>query len=517
MKFSREDILNELYAQDPILRQHEEKLKILLEQIIKNKPQINFNEHFRQELKQELLQKAQQLMINPKIINNNYMSKFSLSIFARSLSFTAAGLAVLVLLVASGLYLGTFNQRVAGTKLALNSLPEIKQVSEQAFGKLQTQAQTSGEAVQGLGAGPVNGSSPQAMRVSSSIEAPVAISDSKIAPSGFGGGGGMMPITNVATYVYKGEPLVLEADKVGVLKRIKNVSSASQLGSLMRGVDFGLVNFSKFTNIELQNLNFIENKDFGYNIYANLYDSSISISENWTKWPNPSSLCQDQACFDSFRLSINDVPADDEIISITNDFIKNYGIDVTSYGKPYVNNDWRVWYDQTTNKNDAYVPDILQVTYPLQIEGSDVYDESGNKAGLVINVNVRYKKVSGFWNLVAQTYEQSLYEAETDEATILKVAERGGVYGWQWDGADKVEVGLGTPTKQYIKMWNYRPVMTESDELYVPALVFPILDNPNNIDIYRKAVVVPLAKDLLQVDNGFPMPLAEPAVLRTAE
>lgn len=518
MNISYEEILNELYELDPNLRTHEDKLKIILHQLLIHKPDIEINEQFKQELKKELLLRAKNLIIGTKNINNTLMSNFSFSNLLRSFSFTAAGLSLLIVVVAGGLYFSFSQQRVAGTRLSLGTKPEIVSVSDRAFGKLVNQ-NINGEMTQNLAVGEEKINSVSSVTVgSASTEAPAVIADSKMAAPGFGGGGGLiMPNPYSVSYVYKGEPLELDTQEIGVLRRIKNNTSASQLGSLLRNIDFGFLDVSKFTNIELQNLSFIENKDFGYGIYANLYDNSISISENWLKWPNPTSACQDQACFDSFRLSINDIPADEEVIAIANDFMQTYGVNLSGYGEPFVSNEWRVWYDQAENKNDAYVPDVLQVTYPLQIDGSDVYDDSGNKNGLVINVNVRYKKVSGLWNLMAQNYEKSMYEAETNAEAILKIAQRGGVYGWQWEGGSTVEVSLGTPTLHYIRMWNYQTGMIESDELYVPALVFPIIDNPNNADIYRKAVVVPLAKDLLQVDVGVPMPLAEPAVLRIAE
>lgn len=507
-----QEILTELYQNDPDLKKYEKQLINLMDELIKSKPDVSLDESFRQQLKVQLLSKTNTIKTTKKL-NDKYMFKFSFLKFARSFSYVAVGVAVMALAISSSFYLISPKFRVAGTKLALNSQFNLVEVSDRAFGVLQPQNSGLPAGVEGLGAGGM-GEGSLAVR-SETVPEAVATGD-KVATSvepGFGGGGMIMPAPVYISYVYKGEPLELNQDKVGVLKRVKNSASASQLGSLLTGVDFGLMDLGKFTNIQLQNLNFVEDREFGYSIYANLYDSSISVSENYPKWPNPMSQCQDDACYRSFQLSINDMLSDQEIIALANKFISDYGINTSSYGEPIVNNDWRVWYERAENKQDVYIPEVVSVVYPQILQGKEVYDESGNKTGLYVNVNIRFKKATGVWNLFAQNYQSSLYDAETDVDTILKYAERGGLYSWQWEDApNRVEVGLGTPIISYIRMWNFKPGASEGDELYIPALVFPILDKPAEVDVYKKAVVVPLAKDLLSANDwGGPIKIMESA------
>jgi hypothetical protein len=173
-------------------------------------------------------------------------------------------------------------------------------------------------------------------------------------------------------------------------------------------------------------------------------------------------------------------------------------------------------YERARVKEGYYIPDTVSVVYPLKVQDKAVYDDGGNKAGLHVNVNIRLMRVAGIWDFNAQKYQSSAYAAETDVKKILGFAERGGVYGYYDASTAKiVDVELGTPEIAYLKYWNYRN--GTSDELLVPSLVFPIVKMPDDPNFYRKSVIIPLAKELLDAQNGgpvniMPMPLSEPAV-----
>ncbi len=496
-----QSVLTELYQVDPDLKKFEKQLIILMKELINQKPDVSLDDDFRLQLKNHLLSQAIDLKTNNLKIKN--MNNFFWFNFSHRFTYAAIGVAVVTLVLSSGLYLTYNKSRVAGTKLALNSQLNIMEVSDRAFGYLQSQNANLSQGAEGLGAGGMG----EVAVASPTTQADTKESSVATVEPGLGGGGMGMPAPVYISYVYQGEPLQLSDDKVGVLKREKNSASAGQLGSLLASVDFGLVNLSRFTNVQLQNLSFVEDREFGYSIYANLYDSSISIYENYLKWPNPAANCQDEACYRGLQLSIDDMLADEEIIRIANEFVTSYGINLTSYGQPVVNNDWRLWYDRAENKQDVYIPEVVSVVYPLVLDGQEVYDEGGNKTGLYVNVNVRYQRAGGVWNLFAQNYQKSMYEAETDVNKVLQYAERGGLYSWQWEDApNKVEVGLDTPILSLVRMWNYQPGAPEGDELYIPALIFPVINQPENVDVYRKTVVVPLAKDLLS-DNVWGGPI----------
>jgi hypothetical protein len=157
------------------------------------------------------------------------------------------------------------------------------------------------------------------------------------------------------------------------------------------------------------------------------------------------------------------------------------------------------------------VPEVLQVIYPQLLNGQLVWDEGGNsKAGVRVSVNLRNQEVEGIWNLTTNNYESSAYEAIQDFSEVIKIAEAGGWRNQGWFANGQAEVALGTPTRQLLKITNYQN--GRSEELIVPALVFPVEKSGSNI-YYRSAVVVPLIKELLAKDSasGPVRIMAEPA------
>lgn len=55
MSININDILEELYALDPDLRQKESEIQKIIERMIKNRPEIQMDESFRNELRQKIM------------------------------------------------------------------------------------------------------------------------------------------------------------------------------------------------------------------------------------------------------------------------------------------------------------------------------------------------------------------------------------------------------------------------------------------------------------------------------
>ncbi len=55
MSVNTNDILEELYALDPDLRQKESEIIQMIDMMTKNRPIVDINEHFRAELRQKIL------------------------------------------------------------------------------------------------------------------------------------------------------------------------------------------------------------------------------------------------------------------------------------------------------------------------------------------------------------------------------------------------------------------------------------------------------------------------------
>ena len=349
-----------------------------------------------------------------------------------------------------------------------------------------------------------------AQNSSAATEAPM----NAAAPFGLGGGGGALqpnsaPVAGRAAkimppmpyktykYVYKGGDFQVQ-DKMEVLKRIKAASLNLDMADLLRGLNFGLGDLSTFADLDVQNLNLVQKSDFGYVINIFPEEGSISLYQNWETWP--AGKCGgDSACYEAQQVKEGDVLSDAEAIRIADDFLAAHNIDKSIYGDPEISNQrqFRIYGPLAPEGKNFYLPETLEVVYPLKIGGKFVYDEyNGNKQGLTVQINVKNKKVAGLYNLNTQDYQSSAYEMETDTQKLIAYAEKGGVNNYQsGDSGDAIELELGDPEVSYINYFEYKD--GKNGQLLVPALYFPIKNPPEDTNFYRQGVVVPLAKEIL--------------------
>jgi len=224
----------------------------------------------------------------------------------------------------------------------------------------------------------------------------------------------------------------------------------------------------------------------------------VSISENNQGWYD-----YNRSIDDNLMLRISDVPADEEIISMANKFIKEKNINISQYGNPTVEDLWRQEYALAEQQLRPYIPDVINVVYPLIVGGKETKDMSGNDYGLRVNVNIRHKKVSSAYGLGIYNFQSSMYEAITDEKKVLEMAEKGGYGQWyDYDYADArvIEVEIGEPTVNLISYFMWKD--GKNEELFIPALVFPVLSQPEGTYYYRRNVIVPLVEDLFNENFG---------------
>ncbi|MFA5318670.1 MAG: hypothetical protein WC323_04365, partial [Patescibacteria group bacterium] len=283
----------------------------------------------------------------------------------KKLSYAGAGVAVIILAVI--IWWGGFLSPDE-TKFAF--APNIRGVGKNAFGSLSNTQAQNGEA---LGKG-----------VGSSIE-PVALEDyaagdAKIRSQSGGGGGvssesviiGMPnPYSVNYKFIYQGDELSQDKSTVPVLKRVKGDEAAKSLAQQTNNLNFGSLNLSSFSNLKLQNINFIEDRDYGYMISINPQEGMISIYQNWQTWPQPGDQCSgNQECYEKLQIRKEDVPSDEILIKVADKFIKERGIDISYCGSPEVDQNWKQY-------NSEYIGDTVSVVYPLLINEERVYEESG--------------------------------------------------------------------------------------------------------------------------------------------
>ncbi len=459
-------IIDELISLDPEFEKHRPELERLLANILASKPEPVIDQQFVINLRTKIMEEENKPKVSVmETIRNSFMKK---------LVFSGVGVVVIVLIIAAGLvYIKKPNNNSVITQ---NTKVQVIRTSDHAFGSLATLTASSAT---GKGGGGGDASAPMGF--------------------GMGGGGGGVGSPNIMPYepvnykyVYKGDPLTLDKDKLDVLKKDPiNFSQSLDLSSF----GLGLINLSSFPGAKVQSINLGQGSD-GYSIYVDLMNGNISVNGYFGPIYD-AKTCNPNGCPQPPALNPSDVPDDQTMISIANDFVNAHGVPLTNYATPEV-----VQNLYGVNNKMMPISEIQQVVYPFKVDNNVIYDESGNKSGLVIGIDIRNKKVSSIWNLVSSNFQASSYDAETDPAKILKIAEQGGMYYYGGDPNAKktVEIDLGTPMMQYVFMWDYSN--GTSNQILVPSLIFPVITQPSTGNFYRNAVTVPLIKEILSRDNG---------------
>ncbi len=482
-------ILKDLYSWNPKLKNKESEIIKLIELMSKAKPDTKFDEAFAEDLKKDLLSHRILLDSDDGLKENNFL--FNLKSMNKKIYLVTGVVAVC---------------GVAVLAIMLNTIPNNKfsfvdknqdqfvKIGHQAFGNLAM-----------LSSG-VHGNANQSQEmsaVSSRTTASAGVTAPMLA-TGLGGGDMVMSSKMIApmmsfTYVYKGDSIELTETAGVVYRRLKGDGSLSNnLDSLINTKSFGPLNLGSFANLQTSYLSLQEEKRLGMSINIDFREENIYIGQNWMQWKSDRDNCGDnQACWDSYRIKINDVPEDSVVISKATDFLNEKGISLSHYGEAKIDNNWRASYESSTDKNNYYVPEEVSAVYPLVVDSQTVYDQSGNLDGLRVSYNLIQKAVSGVSNLTSYRYETSDYELETDSAKILELAEKGG-YGsgiyYYSESQDKVTLELGTPTKSLIRFNRY--ANNTNEELLIPALIFPITNAPENY-YGSRFITVPLVKQMI--------------------
>lgn len=492
-----DQFVQEIIAIDPTFAEKKDEVRRVVEELLTHEPTTEPNPFFVAKLRQALLEKQ------PTSSHSFF------SFFMNNKQFLAVSLATLVVAVG----VGSYYIRSGSSQVPMNnhSMTYVA-MSPQAFGSL------------------VGGTSDVSMRES----APTAFSPA--APmmargQGGGGGGVAMDAKMIApnpveyTYIYEGTDGFLPAnlDELSVFLRQKNIRADGQSIFSLADRFFPNINVRPLAGARVQNVNLVQDTKEGYSMYVDFDDARISISPNYMQWYG-ATACGGAPCATN-PLTVNDVPSDDELIRIANQFLQEYDVDMAQYGSPVVDHSWKTY----TNDADGmqYVPDTLSVIYPLVLGGNQIMEGYGTLPfGLRVNVDLRRNKVQGMWNVLGGSFAESTYPLETDEARIKKFAENGGYIGPRYyaEGmtVTKKTVRLGTPTVVYQQQFIYDDASQTSKELYVPALSFPVT-NMSDLEPYMQStVVVPLPKELLdsreQTDMPIPMPVDGPVtILREAQ
>lgn len=482
----------------------------MAQQLASAKPSVVMSSDFKTTLRGQLIERASGLNKN---INYTHKESWIMTWNKFFLGFGASLVVVaLVWYATSGSIIGT-------PKNAVQVLSGEYKVTSQAAGSFGSLT-TSGSGAE-LALGGDTATRSQSGGGSDSASSAVVTSP---AYGGAGGGGDAKMIAPYPEVQYKfkytGGALPVLADQQEVFKRIKGIDSDSA-SSIIGSIKLGLFNLQRLTSTALENITLTENRENGYSVNLNFVEGSASFYENWRMWSSPDRECRDEACFNRNRLKLSDVPDDAKIFAIADQFINEYQISRERYGAPVINDYWRQEYNRSTDKVNYYIPDVVSVVYPYIVGNTPVFDEGGMPTGLNVSVNIRKMLVSNVGEITTQQYFSSYYAGLTDERALVDLAEKGGFryyYGYPLIEGDQIKtttIELGTPVSGMMRFWKYDN-NGSGDELYAPALIFPVL-NKTETGYYRDNVVVPLVKEIIENDNQPPITIMEGVSAMPAE
>lgn len=465
-----ENIVAEIIRDEPGLAKFQAEVKAAVIALAQARPELAIDEVFKKNLRRKLLKKAS---------NESWFIKYTnLSVgMKKSTRVMRLSGAVLVLVLA-GIYIGINYQKIPGLgSNDKNRAVSVKRVGDQAFGRISLSNSTS---TLSQGTDAAAGSLSAGEQAAGSAPAPVG---ARTAAGDSGAGIGVAPMPNQQTpnFQYKGEAFNQNESKLEVLKRINN-EGVLGVGGILEGANLDFLKLDTFAKAKVRNLSLnIDNNS--YQADLDLVNGRLSISV----------FGQGMVAYaeDAYKTSA-EVLTDQEVIDIADKFIADYGLNISAYGRPAVE-DWRSQGRLGVMYAPDYRPQQVSLTYPLMVNGRKVYDTSGNLIGINLYVDTRTRKVASLSNLITNRFEGSMYEAETDVQRILTVAQTGGLYDYYFKSENQVEVGLNKPELAYLMITQYDK--SETTDLLVPALVFSV----NKVEqVYSPdTIVVPLIKEIL--------------------
>ncbi len=523
MKKNLKQFLEELYQLDPSLQAKEEQLLKILDEMLTNRPNAHFDEAFKAELHRKI---RAEISLEKGHIRTTHWKNTLIGFFAGAGGVAFAAFAVFQF-VNPPAVINT--STVSPQAISTTALAEVdfgfkaEQKPNQAFGAIRFSDQPTSKDAKGLEAGKSSGGGMRYTAV-----APTAAPAATSRPSGAPEATSVTPATEPATlkmsstdsriamppyemktykYIYSGSGLVIKDSEMSVYQKQKNTLTSAEAQSLLSNFKVSSIDLSKFSDLLVNSIDLAENKQFGHTINMNFGEGTMFISKNWTKWPQIN--CQDDACYKANQTKLADVPSDDASLAIAAKFLKDYKLDVSAYGKPFVNNDWKKQYEAATDKSTAYVPDAVTVMYPLVIDGKTVYEEYGQAKGMTLTIDIKSGIVSDVSGIEKLNFASSKYSVETDFKKILEVASKGGRNGFSFpypiastDDTTKVttiDVKLGEPTMSFTHIYEYKD--GESNEYIVPALIFPVTQTPKEGEYFSDKIIVPIVKDFFESKN----------------
>lgn len=443
------DLLEELYIIEPNLRKQEKHLSRIVTLMVKNIPKSEMDIAFKKVLKTQILSR-----IHSK--KNKYYTLY-LPILS--------GLSLCGVLLFVGI---NISSSILTPEKMISFAPSIEQVEPNAFGNsIKT---TWGQQMEYM---PKSWS--QMMRVWKMM-----------------GDTQMLAVNTPVQYEYSYTgKLDIPSGKLIVYKRNSVWFAAADTSGFIRHLRLDGLDTRAFQNAGISNINISEDHEFGYNIGIDFTQGTVNFNQNYLKWPQ--ATCDTNGCIELAKLTEKDIPSDESLIRMTDEFISKYSIDRELYGNPVVNSEWRTDYmKQQKEESELYIPETFTVTYPIKINNQYIYEEFGGYKWLVLTIDIRNHTVSSVtglekYNLVASEYPTS------DKSKIQKMIQSGGRNIIEITGSTIVtKITLLAPTLWYVRIYGEWKDGVSNDFL-VPAYIFQVHDKPADSYILD-TVIVPLVE-----------------------
>lgn len=471
-------ILEDIYLIDSSLKKEEEKIKSLIEEMIENEPEIKLNQEFVNRLKEKVFTE----------IENLEKKDEKKVFFWQKLSYVSAGAAIVILLAVflfPNFILNDFKK---------DSSQKISVLEERAFGSLdidlrqsdsgEMEAEIADDSTSVLGLG------------ETAEDMPSQVDDISIMPH---------PIVEQKNYhyVYEGEKLEeINLDDISnlVYSRVSDNRLANQGARVLSSFSGLPISLDNFSQKELKHFNMVEEKPYGYSLSVNLGNNTISVYSNWQNWPQPYKDCYDRECLDSLKLDRADMLSEGQLISIANEFIANYNVDLKNHSQALISEQTLERINNPENNPDHSYPEQAQIVYPLIIDDKVVVDNNGNPEGIKVGINIREEMVSSLvYNINSSNLVSSPYKLIDNLDEINPLLKRGGInpHFYRQSENNSIEVKLSDPEIALVRTWLPSLDKQSSSEIFLPALVFPISEKPDQY-FNRQNIVIPLIEEVFR-------------------
>ncbi len=468
-------ILDELYQIDPELKNHQVEIAQIVDTMMKNKPHTQFDENFARELKTKVLEKFSHGITTEKKPFSFFRSKF---VYTLSGALATLAIALPIVYVTSG---NISNQWV---KNSFTGGTQVVRAEANAFGPLSP--------------------------VTANVNTAESATD-VAAPMTAGMGGDAAKISGTSLlynpeyinyhFVFNGE-LPEVGDSIEVLKRESGIDAAKQYAGILQKIKLGIFDLGKVQQARVQNFSLAEDREQGYIINVDMIGGTVSISENYSAWAwrsaRPFIECSADSCVDPNRITIDEVPEDAELLKVADEFLKEYGIDMSSYGTGKVDTRWRIGYERAEDKDAFYISNIQTIIYQLMIDDMPVYEEYGEPMGIRVNVNATEMRVTNVDGIMTKKFSASSYVGETNDARLRALIEKGRMVAYD-QPTKTVEAELENAKKGYMRRWQYNESNGISSEIFVPAIVVEVKDfeRLQGEGLWQSNIVIPLASEML--------------------